>query len=95
MLRDFPTPYDPKYWSDDGKKFNVADFNKDLYMRVHEFYAQLEKAKKEYPTCFSEVTNNCSGCDNHGVCEYEPAMNWYFKWIGAKGTGNGVLKLSR
>lgn len=102
LLRDFPTPYDPKYWSDDGSKFSVATFNKDLYFKVHEFYGQLEKAKQEFP--------KCHGCefyvgdyDGNGHCTLDikvdevgcPKDEWFEKWIGSGGTGNGVLGLGR
>lgn len=99
LLRDFPTPYDPKYWSDDGNKFSVANFNKDLYFKVHEFYAQLEKIKNDFPEC-QGCTFYIADMNGDGHCTLDekvdpvgcPKDEWFEKWIGTTGTGNGIFK---
>lgn len=92
LLRDFPSPYDPEFWSEDGKTFNIALFNKKLYFKIHGFYAQIESAKKEFTHC---PFLPCDKCEAKETCASKLTEEWFNKYIGNLGTGNGVLGLGR
>ena len=91
-LRDFPSPYDGKYWSEDGETFNIPLFNRDLFTAVHNLCIKLEMAKQEFPKFEKDEELNRYTFKTDFSIE---AAKWFEKYIGTGGTGNGILGLSR
>jgi hypothetical protein len=95
-LRDFPSPYDMMYWSDNGKTFNIPLYNRDLFTAVHNLCTKIELTKQAFPLVRNDkgfiYPKNKYNDEEESI---EDIMDWFEKYIGTGGTGNGILGLGR